>query len=111
MTRQPPIDTLRILATDTNEWIRAAVGANPATPADILRTLATDTNRQVFAGRSGWVYGPATTLVREAVGGNVSAGALPADPAGDRPQVSDLPVPEHGVARRFRPPVLELPDL
>ena len=66
----------------------------PEHPIDIVPCLSTDVD----------------TYVLEKLDRNEFAGALSADPAGKRSQVSDLPRPGHVVARCFRPSELELPD-
>ena len=71
------------------------MGGNPATPIDILRTLASDEHSNI----------------RDIVGKNLSAGGWSADPAGALSRVSNLPAAGQDATRRFRPPLLELPDL
>ena len=54
-----PIDLLRKLASDENEYIRRGAAENPSTPADLLRELADDKNMWV---RWGVAQNPSTPV-------------------------------------------------
>jgi hypothetical protein len=56
-------ETLRLLATDTNFWVRFEVARNPATPVDALRRLAKDEHGGVRAAVAGNPNTPADFLL------------------------------------------------
>ena len=46
--RSKPGETLKLLASDTDEYVRRGVAFNPSTPAETLKLLATDKNKNAL---------------------------------------------------------------
>ena len=45
-----PVETLKVLATDKDYWVRCGVAQNPNTPVETLKVLATDKDSDVRRG-------------------------------------------------------------